>query len=768
MSKCSNPELGKLLYAYELNLLTKSERAAFEIHIIECESCYKKAVSFKSTSYILKNNEQIKELVHDLNISDNKNALEADNIIDIKKPKTKKYFYRSFIVAAVLLLTLILKPWHIVINPSDDIVAAENRIAIMYFENISNQEEYNWYREGVTNLLITDLAESNYLQVVSSQRLNDILIAMGIDSSEVIGFDIASQIAKKLNSRWLLMGHIMFEDEELYLTTQLIDVNSGIVKSSQKVGSTQKDNIFSLVDKLTVEIKNDLDLNTDFLNENDPKITNSITNSEMAYKLYLHGIDNLSRFYKNSAQEDFKQVISLDSSFAMAYYYMSKVTDNSEAIYYAREALKRSGNIPKKDQLFIKSRVSILTGDKEEAIEILQKIVKRYPDEKEAYYNLGRLNSLMMKYDDAIINYEKVLEIDPNYKLALNQLAYSYNKIGNFDKSLELLDRYISLAPEEPNPYDSKGDILASHGNIDMAIIAYEKALVIEPGFIPSINSLILINLQKGDYEQSKKYIIQIYASDKELFSSAKNYYETLLLIYQGQINNAMSSLEKISDGKDFDSQLLYRGSSKRLLAAKLNIARKNYQEAIINFEKFFKYDSSAFKLYKSSYIVEYLMTLCDLGMPDIAYQAADSFLIDYQGLDDSIIVHDMFYGSIEFKAGNYTNAVIHLENVVKEPTSPLIETMLGLTYLKLEQYDNSIKLLSRYHESFKKEKSYWIVQDIKSYYYLGLAYQQVNQTDDAIKQFEIFFSKWKDTDTFIFEIKDAEERLHKLKNINP
>ena len=63
MSKCTNPEAGDLLHAYELNALSEEDTERFEIHLLECEHCFEQLKSFEREASLLTTDEGVKELI---------------------------------------------------------------------------------------------------------------------------------------------------------------------------------------------------------------------------------------------------------------------------------------------------------------------------------------------------------------------------------------------------------------------------------------------------------------------------------------------------------------------------------------------------------------------------------------------------------------------------------------------------------------------------------------------------------------------------------
>ena len=95
------------------------------------------------------------------------------------KKKLLPFIVPASIVFILVLLFLIFKPFKFEISPEKKATAEENTLAIMYFDNLVDPADSTKLGEIITNLLITDLTESQYLRVVSSQRLYDILKLLG-------------------------------------------------------------------------------------------------------------------------------------------------------------------------------------------------------------------------------------------------------------------------------------------------------------------------------------------------------------------------------------------------------------------------------------------------------------------------------------------------------------------------------------------------------------------------------------------------------------
>jgi tetratricopeptide (TPR) repeat protein len=159
----------------------------------------------------------------------------------------------------------------------------------------------------------------------------------------------------------------------------------------------------------------------------------------------------------------------------MAHYAVSRGAPNAtERLREIERAKELSANLGQREKRYISSRFAELHGDIETAIREMELLVEKYPDEKDAYLRLG---ALYRDTDEqrSIGYYRRAVEIDPLFKDAYNVLAYLYQDLDEFDNAIWAITQYINLAPDEPNPYDSRAEMYAQDGKLDQAIESYQK-----------------------------------------------------------------------------------------------------------------------------------------------------------------------------------------------------------------------------------------------------------------------------------------------------
>jgi len=683
------------------------------------------------------------------------------------KPKKRllPFLVPASIVFIIALLFLILKPFKVEVVPEKRAIAEENSLAIMYFENMVDKEDTERLGEIVTNLLITDLSESQYVDVVSSQRLYDILRLLGKEGVKVINRSVASEVATKANAKWMLMGSILKVEPQLILTSQLVEVATGKAKASQRIEGNVDEEIFSLVDKLTVEIKKDLSLPEQAKNELDRPVADVTTHSPEAYRYYLEGVDNYNKYYYDEAEKSFKKALEFDSTFAMVYYRLAGYTWGEEQNKMMAKAVKYSDKVSHKGKCYIKYLEAFRSQNYTRAIKKLQEIVERYPEEKEAFYRLGEYYTFSSLFEKAIHHYNKAIEIDPLYKLAYNKLAYAYDEIGDFDKSIWAINKYISLAPDEGNPYDTRGDLYAYNGKLDLAIESYNKALEIKPDFYLSLRKLGDMYLFKREYAKAESCYQELCSSINEGWRPDGRMYLAYLPIYEGKFNQA---LEVLDDGLAADRMERIEGwqnALKHFLKAHIYKEKKNLNFALKEAEKGMEIRHRVYPDDPSYGRRDYAYLLIENNDFEKAEEVAEALKKDIEEKDQTWM-SDYWWtvGYIELARGNFEASVTNFEKAARDVPYIWAHYPLAKAYLEAGRLGEAVaefeKVLSRYDVN----RAYNAILAVKAYYLLGLAYEKSGWNKKAIEQYEEFLEIWKDADPGIKEVEDAKVRLQKLR----
>ena len=207
-----------------------------------------------------------------------------------------------------------------------------------------------------------------------------------------------------------------------------------------------------------------------------------------AVRAYREGVTQWEKFYYPEAKRFFEEALRHDSTFALAWCRLAMVDAASgsagNALGAMKEAVRLSGGATQREQLFIAMWHARLDFDNDRAASAADSLISLYPDEKEAYLFRGALYEEMDKnYDAALGCYRKAVGADSEYAQAVMSLGYAYSTLGDQQKAVELMQRYIRLAPDAADPRASYADLLVRAGRYDEALEQYRKALELKPDY---------------------------------------------------------------------------------------------------------------------------------------------------------------------------------------------------------------------------------------------------------------------------------------------
>jgi len=671
----------------------------------------------------------------------------------------------SLAIVAVVVL-LVFKPWSIDVQPTQEAVAGEDRLAVMYFDNLIDREDPQRLGEIVTNLLITAMSTSEHVRVVSSQRLYDILKRLGREGERTVDRDVATQVAHEADAKWMLLGNIVQVEPEMVVTAQLVEVASGNVLASQRIVGKQDERVFALVDRLTDGLRKDLAIPEAPGDVGDRGSEELTTGSMEAYRHYLEGVEYANKFMTIEARKSFREAIRLDSTFAVAYHHLSLALGNGpDAIAAEEQAFKYIDHANDLQQRYIRGRLMGLRGENTTAH--LEAITRDYPDEKFAWMALSTLYEAYGKFEKSVEAAFKVLEIDPLYKLAYNKLAYTYDHLGEHEKSIWAINKYIELAPTEPNPYDSRADLYAASGHVDEAIASYRMALEVEPRFVASTRKLAYLYLHTGDIQSADSIMRTLLSNADPGVRAGARVGMTLIEAYQGRLQEARRLLDaalemirlEMGEGDVYGNLVTLRGFYEYLSG--------DYAKAVGSLNR-------GLEIQRDAGVAQWYIDR-DRGYVATAFAGMgerDSAAAIVAAMKKNIGNHNAerdpaFWGALasaELCLNMYDTAAAHAEHSVRLVPNFMSELLLGRCYLGAGRLGDAVTTLERAIGIYDDSRTRYMAMSVLVHYWLGQAYEQSGWSDKAAEQYTTFLDIWKDADPGIQEVADAQKRLAALR----
>ncbi|UCC43860.1 MAG: tetratricopeptide repeat protein [Candidatus Zixiibacteriota bacterium] len=763
-NRCTDERLGKLLHQYELGMLGEEDRTAFEMHLYECDTCFAEVQDLWEESRLLRHDPEARLIAA---AASKRAAGDQDSAVQKREPmlwRRWKTMLPTSIAAAAVLVLLILRPWQINIRTADDVAAAEYRLVVMAFENVQDPDDQSRLGEVVANLLITDLSESKFVEVISPERVSDIrkLILQSDVTSD--SSDLAAMIAEHAGARWILRGDVIRDQQVTAITSRLVEYPGLEVIATQKVIGRVDEPIFSLVDRLTIRIKSDLSLPAEALAEIDPPVADITTHFPEAYLRFLEGVDFVQKMYLPEAIEAFESCLAIDSSYAMAYYYLAELKD-SDLIDRAVEHIDRASH---KDKYYIRSRAASYIGDGVGSRAELEELLVRYPDEKEALFQLGLYAHQERDYEEAVGRMTDVLRIDPLHKPALNQLSYTYDAAGNFEMAVNAINNLIRLTPNEPNPYDSRGDLLARNGLLEEAVESYRIALAKKPDFRPSRQNLGHMYVFQGKYAEARQQYLGLIEEADLPYIAQNRLNLAFVSARRGMFDVALDALDTaiISCQDAAERNLTRQRALPHFLKFWIHLEMNQISRAVEEADSCIYWAELAHHSRTVGYRWIQAYALAKAG----EYHRADSVI---EGVAEFCRQNSLeptaYYwtaGMVALARHDGPTAVSMMEKAVEGHT-PATNFMgfarLGHAYVEDGRYEEAVTTLESTVKVLVYDRLLDGVYGVKVHYHLGLAYEGLGEYASATDQYTKFLEIWKDADSNLAAVAGAKERLTRL-----
>ena len=188
-------------------------------------------------------------------------------------------------------------------------------VAVMPFQNLTNDTIWDVWQGGIQNELITSLTNSEELKVRQTETVNSLLRSSGLTNYATIHPSDASKVSQKLEANVFIHGSINQAGSTIRLNARLINSKTENVYKSFQIDGTEE-NILEIIDSLSAMVKNSLIISK--LVKDLPLYEqqyNPSTRSSEAYRYYLYGENARSRRDYPTAIKMFSQALAIDSNF---------------------------------------------------------------------------------------------------------------------------------------------------------------------------------------------------------------------------------------------------------------------------------------------------------------------------------------------------------------------------------------------------------------------------------------------------------------------
>jgi len=354
-------------------------------------------------------------------------------------------------------------------------------IAVLPFENLSNDPEQDYFSDGMAEDLITDISKISGLFVIA-RNSSFAFKGQTLDVKE---------IAKKLGVKHILEGSVRKMGPKLRVNAQLINAASGGHIWAERYDGDIAD-IFGFQDDIREQIVSALQVS---LTPTDKALVErKPTDSVEAYDLFLRGRASYYRFMPEDLYKAIKclnNAIEIDPNFADAYSFLAYCNFQgfNQLLPGFDDALERAN-------------------------ELAEKGVKLGGTPSISLTLLGWIQTWLHQFDQAISNLEKALALTPDDPYVLATFGNILNFCGNPQRGLQMMEKALKIEPFTPPNWKFQiGRSYLLLGQYDQAIVQFRRMVEDAPKFIPAYTHLAFAYVETGRTEEASdaiKTVLQI------------------------------------------------------------------------------------------------------------------------------------------------------------------------------------------------------------------------------------------------------------------
>lgn len=439
---------------------------------------------------------------------------------------------------------------------------ARRAIAVLFFENRTGDPSLEWLQKGLTEMLIRSLSQSSSLSILSTERIFEILQQAGQSTTaQTLEVNLAALVSREANVEAVLSGSISRHGDSLRVSVQVHEPSQGRIVREESVEGKNMDALFAMVDQISRKVKATLDLSLEQQGSSQ-SIADLSTNSLEAWRAYAAGLDFDQKAMIQEAVRQYEKAVAADPAFVAACYklalYLYSQGERQRGYRYFEKLKSLRSKATRKEQYQIDRLDAGIQGNVRRLVEISREWAEQNPDDIDANFNLGDLYFSLQRYDEALKYYQAILRIDPMYKIAYNQIGYCYARIGDLDNAAAVMRQYQELAPSEPNPFDSMGEIYYNNGQYRLAEKYLRHSLRNDAGFSASLLTLSHVYLDQGKNEKALEVIDQFLAQAKDPRSQANGYSQKGVIMWRmGRMDEAIACMQRTTQSPD----LVLRGT---------------------------------------------------------------------------------------------------------------------------------------------------------------------------------------------------------------
>lgn len=359
------------------------------------------------------------------------------------KPIRKSNRRGAVIGATLLVIGLAVGGWWVLSRKANALkLTSKDTVVLADFANKTGDAVFD---DALKQALSVSLGQSQFLKILSDQRVRSALKLMGRAENEALGTDTAREVCQRTTSAAVVSGSIAPLGNEYVLGLNAVNCVTGEVLAQTQIQASRKEDVLKALDKVTTQLREKLGESLATMKKDDTPLEQATTSSLEALKAYSQG-RKLHVAGDDEAAIPFHQhAVELDPNFAIAYQDLSftygSLNQAELAEKYQDKAFELRDHASEPERLRIETYYYLAKEDLDNARATSQRWVRAYPQDLGPYLALGYVEQQIGEFDQAILNMSEALHVAPGSGLLLGGLFSVYVSANRPEEAKALVAR---------------------------------------------------------------------------------------------------------------------------------------------------------------------------------------------------------------------------------------------------------------------------------------------------------------------------------------
>jgi eukaryotic-like serine/threonine-protein kinase len=322
----------------------------------------------------------------------------------------------------------------------------KDTVVLADFSNTTGDAVFN---EPLKTALMVDLSQSPFMNVLSDSKVEATLKLMTQPAGTKLTPDVARDVCQRAGGKAYIAGSIASLGTEYILGLKAVSCQDGNTLAEQLATAAVKEKVLGALDQAVSKLRTQLGESLASVQNFDVPLEEATTSSLDALTSYSLGRRAISTEGEKSAIPYFKRAIELDPNFALAYAALGTAYANLRESDLAKENYQKAydlrSRVSAREQFAISAYYyTEVTGELDKADQTYELYAKAYPRNWVPPNNLGGNYSALGRWDDALAEAREAVRIDPDSGIALGELMEYDCRLGHFEEAKTIYQQAVS------------------------------------------------------------------------------------------------------------------------------------------------------------------------------------------------------------------------------------------------------------------------------------------------------------------------------------